>query len=45
MIDLGADILCEGHFGVFRETDNVRQFNRSYLLRYRKKSDISNFKT
>lgn len=31
MAELGADILCEGHFGVFRGADRVREFIRSFL--------------
>jgi glyoxylase-like metal-dependent hydrolase (beta-lactamase superfamily II) len=30
MIELGADILCEGHFGVFLGADKVRDFIRSF---------------
>ncbi|MGB0129800.1 MAG: MBL fold metallo-hydrolase [Rhodocyclaceae bacterium] len=31
LLELDADILCEGHFGVFYGKDEVRQFIRSYL--------------
>ena len=31
MADLGADILCEGHFGIFRGADKVRNFIRSFM--------------
>jgi glyoxylase-like metal-dependent hydrolase (beta-lactamase superfamily II) len=31
MAELGADILCEGHFGVFRGADRVKAFIRSFL--------------
>jgi glyoxylase-like metal-dependent hydrolase (beta-lactamase superfamily II) len=31
MLDLNADILCEGHFGVINGRDAVRRFIRSYL--------------
>jgi glyoxylase-like metal-dependent hydrolase (beta-lactamase superfamily II) len=31
MAELGADILCEGHFGVFRGADRVKDFIRSFL--------------
>jgi glyoxylase-like metal-dependent hydrolase (beta-lactamase superfamily II) len=31
ILTLEADILCEGHFGVMRGKDKVRQFVRSYL--------------
>ena len=31
MLELQADILCEGHFGVYQGKDQVEQFIRSYL--------------
>lgn len=31
MLDLSADILCEGHFGVYRGQARVREFIRSFL--------------
>ncbi len=31
MISLGADILCEGHFGVIKGKENVKNFIESYL--------------
>lgn len=31
MADLKADILCEGHFGIFRGADTVREFIRSFI--------------
>ncbi|WP_419660694.1 beta-lactamase domain protein [Desulfosarcina variabilis str. Montpellier] len=31
MLDLEADILCEGHFGVYRGKDEVRRFIGSFL--------------
>jgi glyoxylase-like metal-dependent hydrolase (beta-lactamase superfamily II) len=31
LLDLKADILCEGHFGVFRGKDRVEKFIRQYL--------------
>lgn len=31
LLSLEADILCEGHFGVFSGKDNVREFIESYL--------------
>lgn len=31
LIDLQADILCEGHYGVFRGRDSVADFIRSFL--------------
>jgi glyoxylase-like metal-dependent hydrolase (beta-lactamase superfamily II) len=32
MLDLDADILCEGHFGIFRGKDRVREFIRSFMV-------------
>jgi glyoxylase-like metal-dependent hydrolase (beta-lactamase superfamily II) len=31
LLDLNADILCEGHFGIFRGRDRVKAFIRQYL--------------
>jgi glyoxylase-like metal-dependent hydrolase (beta-lactamase superfamily II) len=31
MISLSADILCEGHFGVYRSQERVREFIESFL--------------
>ena len=31
MAALGADILCEGHYGIMRGADAVRAFIRSFL--------------
>ena len=31
LLDLNADILCEGHFGVYQGKDEVERFIRSYL--------------
>lgn len=31
MLSLEADILCEGHFGVFREKENVKDFIVKYI--------------
>ncbi len=31
MLDMNADILCEGHFGVYRGKDKVRKFIRSFM--------------
>lgn len=31
LISLEADILCEGHFGIFRGKDEVRRFISLYL--------------
>jgi glyoxylase-like metal-dependent hydrolase (beta-lactamase superfamily II) len=31
MIGLKADILCEGHFGIYRGNDNINRFIKSFL--------------
>jgi hypothetical protein len=31
MMDLEADILCEGHFGVIRGKEDVKRFIQSYV--------------
>ncbi len=31
LMDLEADILCEGHFGIFSDKDQVKQYIRRYL--------------
>jgi len=31
LLDLNADILCEGHFGVFKGKKKVEKFIRSYI--------------
>ncbi len=31
MLSLNADILCEGHFGIFKGKENVKEFIESYL--------------
>ncbi|MGD8765576.1 MAG: MBL fold metallo-hydrolase, partial [Desulfobacteraceae bacterium] len=31
MLELNADILCEGHFGVYQGKDEIEQFIRSFL--------------
>jgi hypothetical protein len=31
LIDLDADILCEGHFGIFREKPEITRFIRSFM--------------
>ena len=31
MLDLNADILCEGHFGVYEGAERVKNFIQSYL--------------
>jgi len=32
LLGLGADILCEGHFGVYRGRDKIKQFIGSFVL-------------
>ena len=32
IMNLGADILCEGHFGVYRGKSQVKQFIAGYLM-------------
>jgi hypothetical protein len=34
MLELNADVLCEGHFGIYQGKDQVEQFIRSYLNAY-----------
>jgi glyoxylase-like metal-dependent hydrolase (beta-lactamase superfamily II) len=34
LLELEADILCEGHFGIFEPAHQVRQYIESYLRRY-----------
>ena len=34
LIALQADILCEGHFGIFQPRDKVEEYIRSYLRQY-----------
>jgi glyoxylase-like metal-dependent hydrolase (beta-lactamase superfamily II) len=31
LLNLEADILCEGHFGVYRGKERVRKFIRSFM--------------
>jgi len=31
MMTLEADILCEGHFGVFEGKEKIEEFIRSYI--------------
>jgi glyoxylase-like metal-dependent hydrolase (beta-lactamase superfamily II) len=31
LLILDADILCEGHFGIYKGKDNIRKFIRSYM--------------
>jgi len=32
MLDLKADILCEGHFGIYRGKEKVQEFIGSFLV-------------
>jgi glyoxylase-like metal-dependent hydrolase (beta-lactamase superfamily II) len=34
LLDLEADVLCEGHFGVFRTKDMVKKYIQRYLREY-----------
>lgn len=34
LIDLQADILCEGHFGIFQPKERVEKYIRGYLKQY-----------
>ena len=34
LIDLKADILCEGHFGIFHSKERVKAYIMDYLMRY-----------
>lgn len=34
LLDLRADILCEGHFGIFRPAERADQYIRKYLRQY-----------
>ncbi len=34
LLDLEADILCEGHFGIYRSKDSVGKYIKSYLKMY-----------
>lgn len=34
LLDLGADILCEGHFGIFRPRERVQRYIQGYLDQY-----------
>jgi glyoxylase-like metal-dependent hydrolase (beta-lactamase superfamily II) len=31
MVELNANILCEGHFGVYRGKENIEKFIRSFM--------------
>jgi len=35
LLDLEADILCEGHFGIYSPASEVRRYIESYLQQYR----------
>ena len=34
LLTLKADILCEGHFGIFQPGDRVEAYIRKYLRQY-----------
>lgn len=34
LLNLDADILCEGHFGIYRGKDTVKQFIKTYLYQH-----------
>ena len=34
LLELNADILCEGHFGIYRSKERVRSYIMDYLKRY-----------
>lgn len=34
LLELGADILCEGHFGIFYTKENVERYIKEYLKNY-----------
>ena len=36
LLDLDADILCEGHFGIIRPASEVRRYIQDYLRNYGK---------
>ncbi|MHA1376885.1 MAG: MBL fold metallo-hydrolase [Candidatus Helarchaeota archaeon] len=36
MQDLNADILCEGHFGVYKGKDKVRKYIQNYIVQFSK---------
>ncbi|MGE5544490.1 MAG: MBL fold metallo-hydrolase [Bacillota bacterium] len=36
LLDLDADILCEGHFGIYRPAQAVREYIESYLRQYQR---------
>ncbi len=36
LLDLDADILCEGHFGIYQPAADVRQYIESYLRQYQR---------
>jgi glyoxylase-like metal-dependent hydrolase (beta-lactamase superfamily II) len=38
LLSLEADILCEGHFGVYRSKENVAEYIRHYLEEYSERS-------
>ncbi|OPZ51310.1 MAG: hypothetical protein BWY90_01468 [Deltaproteobacteria bacterium ADurb.BinA014] len=34
LLDLNADILCEGHFGIYEPKEKVRDYIERYLEEY-----------
>ncbi|MPN63429.1 hypothetical protein SDC9_211188 [bioreactor metagenome] len=34
LLDLKADILCEGHFGIYQPAAAVRKYIEGYMQRY-----------
>jgi hypothetical protein len=34
LLELNADILCEGHFGIYKPKDKVRNYIERYLEEY-----------
>jgi glyoxylase-like metal-dependent hydrolase (beta-lactamase superfamily II) len=36
LLDLEADVLCEGHFGVYRTKERVREYIEDYMEQYKK---------
>ncbi|MBT8490013.1 MAG: Zn-dependent hydrolase, partial [Deltaproteobacteria bacterium] len=34
LLDLEADILCEGHFGIYRSKESVEKYIKNYLKMY-----------
>jgi len=34
LLSLDADILCEGHFGIFKSKEKVKEYINNYLRSY-----------